>query len=116
LFGTVQSMTFKAKSRGEKMSVQLVIDVDDWLIEGKDPKKVEEQMKNALILDEYKNGDISIGQIAEHTGRTIEEAMEWVSSHRLSSTDTLTPEILAITKQNRIAHIKKLKESRQSKQ
>lgn len=96
------------------MSVQLVIDVDDWLIEGKDPKQVEEQMKNDLILDEYKNGDISIGQIAEHTGRTIEEAMGWVSSHGLSAYNRMTPEMITNSVKKGKALAERLKKSKQA--
>ena len=70
--------------------MNLTLEVGEWLVQDKSKQEVQENLKTGLVLLEYMNGEISIGEIAEHYKKTVEETMIWlnkigfVTSRRMS--------------------------------
>ena len=90
------------------MSIQMVLNIQDWLIVNKNPKEIEDKVNSGLMIQEYIDGDISLGEIAEHTGKTIEETMKWLSHSGFSSSNIISQEALNITENNRLLKMEQL--------
>ncbi len=87
------------------MHAQLIIDpqkaeihVNDSRIEhGRNQQEMQAAILEALIIRAYVKAEISLGEVAELTSKSVEEAMDWLHSEGVSTSRKLTPQAQAIT-------------------
>lgn len=90
------------------MNAQLIIDpykaeihINDTRIEhGRNQQELQEAILEALIIRAYMKAEISIGEVAEFTGKSVEEAMDWLNSEGVATTRIFRPETEAIANTN----------------
>jgi len=82
------------------MNIQLA--VDDWLVHDQSTKEIESKLTTGLILVEYLSGGVSIGEVAEHLKKTIEETLKWLGSKGVNSTRLMSENMEAIARDNMI--------------
>ena len=84
------------------MNIQLA--VDDWLVHNQTAEELKAKLKKGLILVEYLNEEISIGEMAEHLKKTIEETMEWLNKNGVHSSRLMCQRDESIARKNMIEH------------
>ena len=47
--------------------------VDDWLVHSQTTEEIQSKLTTGLILIEYLNGEISIGEVAEHLKKLLKK-------------------------------------------
>ena len=108
-------MNYKAKSRGKTVSVQMMVEMEDWLVEDRTPQELTSDINKGLMLVEYINGKLSIGEISEHTGKSIDETMQWLNNSGVSTLRLMSPEMEAIAEKNMLAQMEALGISSETK-
>ena len=86
------------------MNIQLA--VDDWLIHDQSAEEIQTKLTTGLILMEYLNGEISIGEVAEHLKKTVEETLKWLSEKGVNSSRLMSQNMEAIARDNMIIQLK----------
>jgi len=85
------------------MNIQLA--VEDWLVHNQTAEELQNKLKTGLILVEYLNGEISIGEMAEHLKKSIEDTMEWLNENGIHSSHLMSQKLEAIARKNMIAQL-----------
>lgn len=86
------------------MNIQLA--VDDWLVHNQTAEELQDKLKSGLILVEYLNGEISIGEMAEHLNKSIENTMEWLNKNGVHCSRLMPQNLEEIARKNMIAQLK----------
>lgn len=86
------------------MNIQLA--VEDWLVHNQTAEELQNKLKTGLILVEYLNGEISIGEMAEHLKKSIEDTMEWLNENGVHSSRLMSHEQESIARKNMIDQLK----------
>ncbi len=81
-------------------TMNLTLEVGEWLTQNKTKQEVQQKLKTGLVLLEYMNGEISIGEIAEHYGKTVEEAMTWINQIGFSTSRIMSDNLDTIALEN----------------
>jgi predicted HTH domain antitoxin len=55
---------------------------------------------------EYLNGEISIGEMAEHLKKSIEDTMDWLNENGVQSSHLMSQDLEAIARKNMIDQLK----------
>ena len=80
--------------------MNLTLEVGEWLTQNKTKQEVQQKLKIGLVLLECLNGEISIGEIAEHYGKTVEEAMTWINQIVFSTSRIMSDNLDKIALEN----------------
>ena len=56
------------------------ITVEPVLIQNQTQVEIESKTKTALVIFEYLQGELSIGEVAEYYKKSIEDTMSWLNS------------------------------------
>lgn len=75
------------------MSVQVLF--EDDLIRGRDLTQFKKQANEAMLLYDYLNSEISIGEFAESMGLHIIDAREWLHRKGIATTRKIRDPLLA---------------------
>ncbi|MBT7409882.1 MAG: hypothetical protein HN826_09295 [Methylococcales bacterium] len=86
------------------MNIQLA--VEDWLVHDQSSEEIESKLKTGLILVEYLSGDISIGEVAEHLNKSIEETSKWLNNKGVHCSRLMPKNMENIAKNNMVAQLK----------
>jgi predicted HTH domain antitoxin len=87
------------------MNVQ--VKVDDWLSQNKTQAEIKEEIKTGLILFEYLKGQISLGEIAEHYKKSIEDTMNWMNDLGIPTSRKMCDELENISYKNMKSQLEK---------
>ena len=82
------------------MNIQLA--VEDWLVHNQTAEELQNKLKTGLILVEYLNGEISIGEMAVHLNKSIEDTMEWLNENGVHSSRLMSHKLESIARKNMI--------------
>ncbi|MCU7835061.1 MAG: hypothetical protein KZQ83_07355 [gamma proteobacterium symbiont of Taylorina sp.] len=86
------------------MNIQLA--VDDWLVHSQTTEEIQNKLTTGLILVEYLNGEISIGEVAEHLKKTIEETLKWLNDKGVDSSRLMSQNMEDIARKNMVNQLK----------
>ena len=86
------------------MNIQLA--VDDWLVHNQTADELKNKLKTGLILVEYLNEEISIGEMAEHLKKSIEDTMDWLNENGVHSSRLMSQNLETIARKNMIDQLK----------
>lgn len=99
---TAQEMYFrgfrKDKNQGDRMPARIF--VADTLVHGRDISELEQAVKEGLVIRDYLNAEISMGEFAELMGMEYVEARDWLHSQGISTTKKLPRTLKHIAEKN----------------
>ena len=79
------------------MNIQITL--DDKIVRGRSPECLEKEIRQSLLIQDYLNGEISVGEFAEWMSLEYLEARQWLQQRGIW-TDLRDPELLEISHQN----------------
>ena len=90
------------------MPAQLIIDPekveihfnDTRMEQGRNQKEIQATILEGVIIRAYVKAEISLGEVAELTGQSVEEAMDWLNDLGVNTSRKFRPETQALVKGN----------------
>jgi predicted HTH domain antitoxin len=85
---------------------EIHISVKPVLMQNQTLLEVQSKMEVALVVFEYLQGELSIGEVAEYYKKTVEETMEWLNSLGVASSRRKGEEVESILQKNMVEELK----------
>jgi len=65
------------------------VGVEPFLMHDQTQQQIQSKMKTALVLFEYLQGELSIGEISEYYKKSIAETLQWLNDLGISSSRSM---------------------------
>ncbi len=88
------------------MSIQIQISED--LAQGRSPQQLQHDTTEGLIINDYLNARISLGEVAEKLKIDYVDARNWLHNRGIATLRSLSPELQSFADKNRTELAKKL--------
>jgi len=84
--------------RGTEMPVQ--VSINESVSRGRGPRALKKAVKEGLLIRDYLNAEISLGELAELLGLEYLQAREWLHRQGIATARKLPPDIAVKVKAN----------------
>ena len=90
-----------------KMPIQ--VPIANYFIHGRKLPELQLAVQEGLLIRDYVNGEISLGEIAKHLNLSYIATRDWLYKKGIATTKELPPDLKIATNQNMKMFIKSLK-------
>jgi len=105
-------MNTQAPDRPKEHSVSVQVQIRDDLVQGRSHQELQHATIEVLIIRDYIDGRLSLGEVAEKLGMEYVAARDWLHNHGIATLRSLSPELEKVAKENTKRLITKIQKQR----
>lgn len=105
-------MSTQTLDRPKEHVMSAQVQIRDDLVRGRSHQELQRDTTEALIISDYLNARLSLGEVAEKLGMDYVDAKDWLHGRGIATLKSLSPELEKVAKKNTERLIAKIQKQR----